>query len=86
MELLSSAGSSKRAKAPRNMTQVVSCLVDGCNSDLGRCREYHRRHKVCEHHSKTPKVTIGGQERRFCQQCSRLSTKCFHAVTPALAI
>ncbi|XP_052205919.1 teosinte glume architecture 1-like isoform X2 [Diospyros lotus] len=71
MELSSSSGPSKRAKAPGNGTRVVSCLVDECNSDLSQCREYHRRHKVCELHSKTPRVTIGGREQRFCQQCSR---------------
>ncbi|KAK8960152.1 Squamosa promoter-binding-like protein 16 [Platanthera guangdongensis] len=49
----------------------VSCLVDGCINDLSSCREYHRRHKVCEVHSKTPIVLVGGQEQRFCQQCSR---------------
>ncbi|XP_019180911.1 PREDICTED: squamosa promoter-binding-like protein 13A isoform X2 [Ipomoea nil] len=65
------SGSSKRAKAPGSVGQVAHCLVDGCNADLSRCREYHRRHKVCEVHSKTPKVTIGGREQRFCQQCSR---------------
>lgn len=65
-----SCGSLKRARAPNN-PQVPSCLVDGCNSDLSKCRDYHRRHKVCEPHSKTPKVTIRGQEQRFCQQCSR---------------
>ncbi|XP_059633511.1 squamosa promoter-binding-like protein 16 [Cornus florida] len=70
MDSSSSSGSSKKAK-PGNVTQVVSCLVDGCNSDLSQCREYHRRHKVCIIHSKTPKVTIGGREQRFCQQCSR---------------
>lgn len=51
--------------------QNVSCLVDGCESDLSNCREYHRRHKVCEAHSKTPIVLVGGMEQRFCQQCSR---------------
>lgn len=65
------AGSSKRAKATSNGSQTVSCLVDGCNSDLSNCREYHRRHKVCELHSKTAQVTIGGHSQRFCQQCSR---------------
>nr|WMI30918.1 squamosa promter-binding-like protein 17 [Diospyros sp. 'deyangshi'] len=70
-ELSSSSGPSKRAKAPSNGTRVVSCLVDECSSDLSQCREYHRRHKVCELHSKTPRVTIGGREQRFCQQCSR---------------
>ncbi|KAK9934344.1 hypothetical protein M0R45_021491 [Rubus argutus] len=63
--------SSKRGRRANAVIQVASCLVDGCNSDLSVCREYHRRHKVCELHSKTPKVTIQGQEKRFCQQCSR---------------
>lgn len=49
----------------------VLCLVDGCSSDLSKCREYHRRHRVCERHSKTPVVIIKGREQRFCQQCSR---------------
>ncbi|GMH27422.1 hypothetical protein Nepgr_029265 [Nepenthes gracilis] len=69
---LSRSGPLKRARAPSgSVSQAVSCSVDGCNSDLSKCREYHRRHKVCELHSKTPTVTIGGQEQRFCQQCSR---------------
>ncbi|XP_057750742.1 squamosa promoter-binding-like protein 13A isoform X1 [Arachis stenosperma] len=66
-----SSGSSKRARAINNGTQTVSCLVDGCNSDLSTCRDYHRRHKVCELHSKTAQVTIAGHKQRFCQQCSR---------------
>uniref|UniRef100_A0A803L1A7 SBP-type domain-containing protein n=1 Tax=Chenopodium quinoa TaxID=63459 RepID=A0A803L1A7_CHEQI len=65
------AGSSKRPRTPGTTSQVVSCLVDGCKADLSKCRDYHRRHKVCEMHSKTPRVTIGGNEQRFCQQCSR---------------
>ncbi|GJV54528.1 squamosa promoter-binding-like protein 16 [Tanacetum coccineum] len=70
MDLSSSA---KRAKTPAssNISIIVSCLVDGCTADLGQCREYHRRHKVCEVHSKTAKVTIAGRDQRFCQQCSR---------------
>ncbi|CAM8881867.1 unnamed protein product [Rhodiola kirilowii] len=71
MASASSSGSYKRARAPSNVVQVPSCLVDGCVADLSNCRDYHRRHKVCEAHSKTPRVTIGGQEQRFCQQCSR---------------
>ena len=67
----SPSGSSKRSRGSYNGSQVVSCLVDGCNADLSSCRDYHRRHKVCELHSKTPQVTIGGQKQRFCQQCSR---------------
>lgn len=67
----SPSGSSKRARGNYNGSQAVSCLVDGCKADLSTCRDYHRRHKVCELHSKTPQVTIGGQKQRFCQQCSR---------------
>ncbi|XP_047314631.1 squamosa promoter-binding-like protein 13A [Impatiens glandulifera] len=68
----SSSGSSKRTRSvANNGVQTAYCLVDGCSSDLSNCREYHRRHKVCEVHSKTPEVTISGHKRRFCQQCSR---------------
>ncbi|KAG9130693.1 hypothetical protein Leryth_024296 [Lithospermum erythrorhizon] len=76
MESSALSGSSKRAKAPGSIAQFAHCLVDGCNADLSQCREYHRRHKVCEAHSKTPNVTIGGREQRFCQQCSR-----FHSLS-----
>ncbi|KAH0991946.1 hypothetical protein GBA52_003429 [Prunus armeniaca] len=71
MKSSSSAASLKRPRRTNNGAQIASCLVDGCNSDLSECRDYHRRHKVCELHSKTSKVTIKGQEQRFCQQCSR---------------
>lgn len=63
-------GLSKRTRA-NTVSQKMSCLVEGCVSDLGKCREYHRRHRVCERHSKTPIVMVGGKEQRFCQQCSR---------------
>ncbi|XP_076949564.1 putative squamosa promoter-binding-like protein 19 isoform X2 [Bidens hawaiensis] len=68
-----SSSSSALSKNPRGDLgeQHASCLVDGCEADLSSCREYHRRHRVCETHSKTPVVTIGGKEQRFCQQCSR---------------
>ncbi|KAK6922431.1 SBP domain [Dillenia turbinata] len=67
----SPSGSSKRSRPPVNGAQLVLCSVDGCNADLTKCRDYHRRHKVCEVHSKTSRVLIKGQEQRFCQQCSR---------------
>uniref|UniRef100_A0A0E0IM49 SBP-type domain-containing protein n=1 Tax=Oryza nivara TaxID=4536 RepID=A0A0E0IM49_ORYNI len=51
--------------------QCPSCAVDGCKADLSKHRDYHRRHKVCEPHSKTPVVVVSGREMRFCQQCSR---------------
>uniref|UniRef100_A0A7N0RJ35 SBP-type domain-containing protein n=1 Tax=Kalanchoe fedtschenkoi TaxID=63787 RepID=A0A7N0RJ35_KALFE len=76
---------SKRARAAaancsasavgQQQAATAYCLVDDCKSDLSNCRDYHRRHKVCEVHSKTPEVTIQGRKQRFCQQCSR-----FHAL------
>ncbi|KAJ0235432.1 Squamosa promoter-binding-like protein 10 [Hirschfeldia incana] len=56
--------------------QVPRCQIDGCELDLSSAKDYHRKHRVCEKHSKCPKVTVSGVERRFCQQCSR-----FHAVS-----
>ncbi|CAL4988120.1 unnamed protein product [Urochloa decumbens] len=50
---------------------AAACSVDGCLSDLTHCREYYRRHKVCEMHSKMPVVFVRSLEQRFCQQCSR---------------
>lgn len=48
------------------------CQAEGCKADLSSAKRYHRRHKVCEHHSKVPVVvTAGGLHQRFCQQCSR---------------
>ncbi|KAF8762756.1 hypothetical protein HU200_009061 [Digitaria exilis] len=48
------------------------CQAEGCKADLSTAKRYHRRHKVCEHHSKAPVVvTAGGLHQRFCQQCSR---------------
>ncbi|KAF8099639.1 hypothetical protein N665_0240s0014 [Sinapis alba] len=71
-----SSGSSKRTRGNgTGNNQIPFCLVDGCDSDFSNCREYHKRHKVCDVHSKTPVVTINGHKQRFCQQCSR-----FHAL------
>lgn len=64
--------SSKRIRGNGvGINQIPICLVDGCKSDFSNCREYHKRHKVCDVHSKTPVVTINGHKQRFCQQCSR---------------
>ncbi|XP_058084198.1 squamosa promoter-binding-like protein 1 [Magnolia sinica] len=47
------------------------CQVEGCRADLSNSRDYHRRHKVCEMHSKATKALVGNVMQRFCQQCSR---------------
>ncbi|XP_076942603.1 squamosa promoter-binding-like protein 14 [Bidens hawaiensis] len=47
------------------------CQVDNCKEDLSAAKDYHRRHKVCEVHSKAGNALVGKQMQRFCQQCSR---------------
>ncbi|XVF35785.1 hypothetical protein REPUB_Repub19eG0000900 [Reevesia pubescens] len=52
-------------------TNYPMCQVDNCKEDLSNAKDYHRRHKVCEVHSKATKALVGKQMQRFCQQCSR---------------
>ncbi|CAA0842710.1 Squamosa promoter-binding-like protein 8 [Striga hermonthica] len=47
------------------------CQAEGCHADLSHSKHYHRRHKVCEFHSKAATVIAAGLTQRFCQQCSR---------------
>ncbi|KAL5718540.1 hypothetical protein ACHQM5_011429 [Ranunculus cassubicifolius] len=61
---------------PSSVLPVPRCQVEGCHVALVNAKDYHRRHKVCEMHSKAPKVVVLGIEQRFCQQCSR-----FHVVS-----
>ncbi|KAM7487516.1 hypothetical protein LguiB_025000 [Lonicera macranthoides] len=72
--VLSSVGFSSTAKRARKenfCSQVYVCQVYGCNKDLSSSKEYYKRHKVCDVHSKASKVFVKGIEQRFCQQCSR---------------
>ncbi|CAM6014642.1 unnamed protein product [Sphagnum balticum] len=66
----------KRQRAMSPGMQTPRCQVEGCKTDLTPAKDYHRRHKVCEMHSKASRCIAGGQEQRFCQQCSR-----FHVLT-----
>ncbi|KAG9439167.1 hypothetical protein H6P81_019332 [Aristolochia fimbriata] len=61
----------KRGRSATLSSQTPFCQVHGCNMDLSSSKDYHKRHKVCEVHSKTAKVIVNGIEQRFCQQCSR---------------
>ncbi|XP_057485586.1 squamosa promoter-binding-like protein 6 isoform X2 [Actinidia eriantha] len=72
--VLTSVGSSlssKRARTVNLYSQRPFCQVHGCNKDLSSSKDYHKRHKVCDVHSKTARVIVNGIEQRFCQQCSR---------------
>ncbi|KAK4486065.1 hypothetical protein RD792_008731 [Penstemon davidsonii] len=61
----------KKRKGSAQNSPIPLCQVEGCNIDLSTAKEYHRKHRVCDSHSKCSKVIVGGIERRFCQQCSR---------------
>lgn len=47
------------------------CQVQDCGADLTKAKDYHRRHKVCEMHSKATQALVANLMQRFCQQCSR---------------
>ncbi|CAL9136230.1 unnamed protein product [Musa textilis] len=69
--MISSTAVAKKSRiSPQNL-QSPKCQVEGCIVDLTTAKDYHRKHRVCESHSKSPKVIVAGWERRFCQQCSR---------------
>ncbi|URE48970.1 Squamosa promoter-binding-like protein [Musa troglodytarum] len=70
--MTSSAALAKKSRVSQLNLQSPYCQVEGCNIDLTTAKDYHRKHRVCESHSKSPKVIVAGKERRFCQQCSRL--------------
>ncbi|GAA0152189.1 hypothetical protein LIER_10730 [Lithospermum erythrorhizon] len=67
--------SGKKAKIGGVTSSRAVCQVDGCKIDLSKAKDYHRRHKVCETHSKASEALVGNVMQRFCQQCSR-----FHAL------
>ncbi|GJU09374.1 squamosa promoter-binding-like protein 7, partial [Tanacetum coccineum] len=66
----SSAANKRSVKQPYPYAVTARCQVDGCHVALSNVKEYYRRHKVCEIHSKAPKVVVFGLQQRFCQQCS----------------
>ncbi|GMP56253.1 hypothetical protein CsSME_00020805 [Camellia sinensis var. sinensis] len=47
------------------------CQVHGRSKDLSSSKSYHKRHKVCDVHSKTARVIVNSIEQKFCQQYSR---------------
>ncbi|KAG9156941.1 hypothetical protein Leryth_008996 [Lithospermum erythrorhizon] len=67
--------SGKKARIGGATSSRAACQVDGCGIDLSKAKDYHRRHKVCEFHSKATEALVGNVMQRFCQQCSR-----FHAL------
>lgn len=71
-------GSGKKASSPgAGGVSTPSCQAEKCGADLTDAKRYHRRHKVCEFHSKASAVIVAGQRQRFCQQCSRYGIPIF---------
>ncbi|KAJ7981763.1 putative Squamosa promoter-binding protein [Quillaja saponaria] len=65
----------RRVSGGGSRVSPLFCQAEKCGIDLTEAKRYHRRHKVCEFHSKAPVVMVAGLRQRFCQQCSR-----FHEV------
>ncbi|KAI4370205.1 hypothetical protein MLD38_018575 [Melastoma candidum] len=61
----------KKVKYLGGGVNCPGCQVQGCEADLSNARDYHRRHKVCEMHSKASEAPVRNVLQRFCQQCSR---------------
>ncbi|CAK9145273.1 unnamed protein product [Ilex paraguariensis] len=67
--------SGKKTKLVGATSNRAVCQVEDCGADLSKAKDYHRRHKVCQIHSKAGRALVGNIMQRFCQQCSR-----FHAL------
>lgn len=63
--------SKRRVSGAGGSSTQRSCQVEDCTADMTDVKPYHRRHKVCEYHSKAAVVLLSGIRQRFCQQCSR---------------
>lgn len=61
----------KKSRVAGGSSNRAVCQVEDCDADLSRAKDYHRRHKVCEMHSKASRALVGNAMQRFCQQCSR---------------
>ncbi|GMJ05261.1 hypothetical protein HRI_004195300 [Hibiscus trionum] len=64
-------GSGRRGPGGGGRVLPPCCQVENCGVDLSVAKQYYRRHKVCEVHSKAAVVVVSGIRQRFCQQCSR---------------
>ncbi|XP_054816372.1 squamosa promoter-binding protein 1-like [Prosopis cineraria] len=64
-------GSNRRGSSGGYRVSAPSCQAERCGANLTDAKRYHRRHKVCEFHSKASVVMVAGLRQRFCQQCSR---------------
>ncbi|PSR85250.1 Squamosa promoter-binding-like protein [Actinidia chinensis var. chinensis] len=71
MEKWEEGKSGKKSKVVVSASNCAVCQVEDCRADLTTAKDYHRRHKVCDMHSKASRALVGKVMQRFCQQCSR---------------
>ena len=57
--------SGKKTKLIGASANRAACQVEDCDTDLSNAKDYHRRHKVCEMHSKATKALVGNVMQRF---------------------
>ncbi|CAL5327140.1 unnamed protein product [Camellia sinensis] len=58
---VSSAASTAKKIKSSSQTHRPRCQVEGCNLDLSSAKEYHRKHRVCESHSKCATELLGDE-------------------------
>lgn len=63
--------SDDKKKKKKGSSATRCCQADRCTVDLSDAKQYHKRHRVCEFHSKAQVVLVSAIRQRFCQQCSR---------------
>ncbi|KAF6141629.1 hypothetical protein GIB67_001181 [Kingdonia uniflora] len=56
---------SRQVECGWTTTSIPRCQAEDCNADLTNSKQYHRRHKVCEYHSKAETVVTKGLTQRF---------------------
>ncbi|XP_051129629.1 squamosa promoter-binding-like protein 7 [Andrographis paniculata] len=49
----------------------IRCQVPGCEADISELKGYHRRHRVCLRCATAGSVALGGESKRYCQQCGK---------------
>ncbi|KAJ0230283.1 Squamosa promoter-binding-like protein 7 [Hirschfeldia incana] len=60
-----------KKKRVRGGSGVVRCQVPGCEVDISELKGYHKRHRVCLTCANASSVVIGGDDKRYCQQCGK---------------
>lgn len=64
-------GGGKESSSTADLVNV-ECQADGCNVNLlGLKKKYYTRYRVCPDHQKAMCSIVGGEKKRFCQQCGK---------------